>query len=281
MRSSKLLFLAGCLTVIAMALVGFGCSDDAPTTTIVDPTGEEDNGIEALLESVSAQANAHVDAVLEIVASGLRVATFIDAGTGDIGNVFMGGTLPDGTKEEDNWIISWATDLQAGLGTAVTTDSLTYMVDGELSTGAKDATAMHTKHHYSFTGNDTTVSNTDVVNVSYLDFRGISGTRALVTGTFNTVINDKEVTSEGTTWNDWTIEAVVGVAVVKSGSSWTNGCPSGGGVALTIEHRYAEDLDVPVTTVWEMMVTFTNGDADIDVTTGQLSTSYENAFCTP
>lgn len=285
MRSSKLLFLAGCFTVIAMVMIGFGCSDDTPTTPIVDPPvveeEEEDNGIETLLEGVSPYANAIVDSILAVVGSGLEVATFLDAGTDVNGDLFLGGTLPDGIKDEDNWIISWTTDLQAGLGTSSSTDSLTYVVAGELSTEAKDATSMHVKHHYSFVSSDSTVSSTDVVNVGYFDFHGISGNLALVTGTFSSVINDKEVTSESTTWNDWTIEAQVGVGVTKSGSSWTNGCPEGGAVALTIEHRYAEDLEVPVTTVWEMMVTFTNGNAEVDVVTGQLSTSYENAFCTP
>ena len=52
-------------------------------------------------------------------------------------------------------------------------------------------------------------------------------------------------------------------------------------IVINVEHRYSEDLDVPVTTNWELTVTFTDGDASVDVVTGQLSTSYENSFCTP
>jgi len=279
MRSSKSLFLAGCLTVLAVALVGLGCSDDTPTTLV--PVGE-DNGIESHLAEVSSQVNAHIDSVLTVVESGLRVATFIDIGSGDIGGAFMGGQLPDSTKDENNWIVSWATDLQAGLGTLTIVDSLTYVVAGALSINAKDATAMHVKHNYSYVSSDSTVSFTDVNNTSYLHITGIDGTTATVNGALSSVINDKDVSTSGTVWNDWAIETTVtNLAVAKDGSSWTSGCPATGTILVNVEHRYAEDLDVPVTTVWEMTVTFTDGNAIVDVVTGQLSTSYENSFCTP
>ena len=279
MRSSKSLFLAGCLTVLAMALVGLGCSDDTPTTVV--PV-EEDNGIESHLEEVSSQVNAHIDTALSLAESGLRVATFIDIGSGDIGDAFMGAVLPDSTKDENYWIVSWATDLQAGLGTLTIVDSLTYIVGGTLSVTAKDATAMHVKHNYNYVSADTTVSFTDVSNTGYLAITGIDGNTATVNGTLGTVINDKDVSAAGTMWNDWTIETTVtNLTVAKDGSSWTSGCPATGTMVVNVEHRCAENLDVPVTTIWEMTATFTDGVADVDVVTGQLSTSYENSFCTP
>ncbi|MCD6248865.1 MAG: hypothetical protein J7J98_00865 [candidate division Zixibacteria bacterium] len=278
MRSSKSLFLAGCLTVLALVLVGFGCSDDVTTTVIP----EEDNGIESRLEEVSSQVNAHIDSVIAVVESGLRVATFIDIGTGDIGGAFMGSVLPDSTMDDNNWIVSWATDLQAGLGTLNIVDSLTYIVGGALSVNAKDATEMHVKHNYNYTSSDSTVSFTDIDNNGNLHFDGIDGNTATVNGTVRSVVIDKDVSTSGTIWNDWTLEtSVSNLAVTKSSSSWTNGCPETGTAVISVEHRYAENLDVPVTTNWEMTVTFTNGNAVVDVVTGQLSTSYENSFCTP
>lgn len=282
MRSSKSLFLAGCLTVLTMALVGLGCSDDTPTTTVIPVEVDEDNTIETLLEEVSSQANAHVDSVLTMVGDGLQVATFIDAGNDDLGNVLTGSGFPDSTREENNWIVIWATDLQAGLGIRTSVDSLTFIVAGALSASAKDATAMHIKHHFDYVTSDSTVSHTNVANTGYLDITGIDGNTATVSGVLTSVINDKEVTSEGTVWDDWFIETTISnFAVTKAGSSWTNGCPESGTVTMSIEHRHAEGLDVPVSTNWDMTATFTDGDAAVSVVTGQLSTSYENSFCTP
>ena len=280
MRSSKSIFLAGCLTVLTVALLGLGCSDDRTATTVVPVV--EDNGIEALLEEVSSQVNANVDSIITVVGSGLEVATFIDIGIGDIGDALMGSLHPDGTIGDGNWIVSWATDLQAGLGTLNVLDSLTYIVDGALSINARNATAMHVKHYYTYVSVDTTVSSTDVSNFGNLGFAGIDGNTATINGTYRSIINDKEVSVAGTTWNDWTIEATVtDLAVTKTGSAWTNGCPATGSIVINLEHRFAQDLDVPVTTVWDMTVTFTDGNAAVEVVTGQLSTSYENSFCTP
>jgi hypothetical protein len=283
MRSSKSLFLAGCLMVLAMALIGLSCSgDDTTTTPVVPEDPEVDNGIEARLEEVSSRANAHLDSILTVFESGLEVATFIDAGTGDIGNVFMGGVLPDSVKDENHWIVSWSTDLQAGLATRNIVDSLTYMVAGALSSSAKDATEMYVKHHYSYVGSDTTVSSVNVSNTADFAITGIDGSTATINGNYTSVINDKEVTADGTTWNDWTIVATASnVAVPKDGSSWTSGCPASGTITVSIEHRMAEDLDVPITTDWTLTATFTDGQAVVAVVTGQLATAYQNSFCTP
>ncbi len=279
MRSTKSLFLAGLFAVVAVAIIGLGCSSDN-TTTIVPV--EEDNGIEAHLEVVSSQVNEHLDSAVTVIESGLRVATFIDVGTGDIGDSFMGSILSDSTSDDTDWIVSWATDLQAGLGTLSIIDSLTYVVGGAFSVNAKDADAMHVKHNYSYQSSDSTVSHTDVANRGYLHITGINGSTATINGEFSALITDKEVSSGGTVWNEWTIETTVtNLTVPKSGSSWTSGCPATGTAVVSIEHLYAEDTDVPVTTQWDMTVTFTDGETSIAVTTGNLSTSYDNSLCTP
>jgi len=281
MRSSKSLLLAGMIAALMVALMGLSCSDDDTPTTNIIPE-EEDNGIESLLGVVSSRVNEHLDSVIGTMEAGLRVATFIDVGTGDIGGALMGSVIPDSTNGDNDWIVSWATDLQAGLGTLTIVDSLTYVVNGAFSVNAKDADAMYIKHNYDYLSSDSTVSFNNVDHRGFLHITGIDGTTATVNGVFNTVINDKFVSADSTVWNDWTIEtSITNLTVAKDGSSWTTGCPGSGTATVDVEYRYARDLDIPSTTVWHMTVTFTDGDIDVDVTIGNLSASYEYALCTP
>jgi hypothetical protein len=194
----------------------------------------------------------------------------------------MGGTPTDSTKEQNNWIVSWATDLQAGLGRLNRTDSLTYIVDGALSVNAKDATAMWVKHNYSFETADTTATYNNLDHHGSLHIGGIDGNTALVNGEFFTVIDKKFVSTDSTTWNQWTVSMdVTDLAVTKIGTSWDNGCPASGSIVATVEYLHAQDTDVPTVTVWEFDMIFTDGNVAVNVSTGNLVASYDLALCTP
>lgn len=282
MRSTKTLILAGIAAILIVGLLGLGCSDnDAPTTTTTTII-LEDNGIDALVGTVSTQVNAYLDSAVSVIDAGLQVATFIDIDAGDIGDVFMGGFLPDSTKEEHNWIVSWATDLQAGLGRLTIIDSLTYIVNGALSVSARDATDMWVKHNYNFQTSDTTVTFNNLSQHGSLHIAGIDGTTALINGEFSTVISNKFVSNDSTTWNEWTISMDVNnLAVSRTGAAWDNGCPVSGAVTAVVEYLQAKDTDVPTVTVWEFNMTFTDGAVAVNVSTGNLSASYDLALCTP
>jgi hypothetical protein len=258
----------------------WGCSDDDPAPTTTNVIVDEDRGIETLLDDVSGQVNTYLDTAVSIMAAGLRVATYTDIG-GEYGSLYLGGGVADSTGEADVWIIAWVTDLQAGVGTMNLTDSITYVVNGQMGTIADGANDMYVRHHYTFVASDTTVTFTNVANHGDLHIAGIDGNTATINGTLSTSIHDKLVSTGSTTWNTWEIEASLSdIDVTKTSSAWTSGCPNSGSCTVVVDYTYAENLDMPMTTTWVYEVTFTDGTMDVDVSIGNLSASYEHDLCT-
>jgi len=279
MRSSKSLVLAGILATVAVITMALGCSDDEPP---VAPPPPEDNGIQSLLGVVQEQVHVYLDTATEVMESGLKVATYVDAGTDDIGDVFMGSVIPDSTRDNNVWIVSWLTDLQSGVAVTNVIDSLSYLVNDALSVNARNATAMFVKHNYSYQTADTTVSFTDITNHGNLQIEGLQGSLATISGGLVSTVRNKEVTDENAVWSDWTIEIqATDLEFAKDGDSWTSGCPNAGTCSVNVGYTQARNEDIPTTTNWQFDITFTDGNMDVDVTVGHLSASYEHALCTP
>jgi hypothetical protein len=279
MRSSKSLVLAGIVAATAIMIMALGCSDDETPVTTPPPV---DNGIESMLALVQGPVHEYLDSATEIMESGLRVSTFFDANTNEIADVFMGSGFPDSTDDNNRWIISWLTDLQSGLATITVVDSLSYLVDDQLSVEARNATAMFVKHHYSYQSADTTESFTNITHWGNLEIEGLQGSTAVITGELGATVQNKEVTSQATVWNDWTLQVqVTGLEFEKTGGVWSSGCPNSGTCTVNVVYTKARNEDIPTTTNWQFDITFTDGEMSVDVTTGHLSTTYEHTLCTP
>jgi hypothetical protein len=279
MRSRNSLILVGVVTALMVSVLALGCSDDdTPTTTV--PV-EEDHGIESMLDGVSSQVHQYLDSAVSVMEAGLEVAVFVDAGT-DIGSIFMGSITPDSTHS-GTWVVSWATDLVAGLGTMNIVDSLSYLVDGQLSGSAKDATAMYVKHLYTWDAADTTVSSNNLVFRGDLEVTGLDGLTATINGGFDVNAEEKVVNDGATSWDIWDVQITLdNLQMIRaSGGVWDSGCPNSGSCTVLVEYTQAQNQDLPITTVWEYAVTFTDGEMDVDVSIGHLSTSYEETLCTP
>jgi hypothetical protein len=279
MRSRSNLILVGLVTALTIAAMVIGCSDDeTPTTTVT----VDEVTLEETLDVVSQQVTSYLDSAVETMASGLSVATWSDVGSeGDIGDIFMGTVIPDTTILTD-WIVSWATDLQAGVGTMSITDSLSYEVNGVLTVEAHNADQMYVKHHYSFDAADTNATFTDLSQDVDLHIAGIDGNTATINGDFRSVLYAKEVTTNSTTWDQYIIEGTfIDLEMTKTGDAWTSGCPNAGTCTLDVQYTYAADLDLPVTTLWNFTITFTDGVMDVDVAIGNLTAAYEETICTP
>lgn len=278
MRSSKSLVLAGTLAMVAVIAMALGCSDDE--TPVAPPP--EDNGIQSLLGVVQDQVHAYLDSATAVMEAGLEVATYVDISTDDIGDVFMGGGFPDSTLDEHLWIVSWLTDLQSDVAVTNIVDSLSYLVNNALSVNARNATAMFVKHNYSYLSADTTVSFTDITTHANLQIDGLQGELATINGGLASTVRDKVITGDNTVWNDWTIDIqTTNLEFTKTSSTWTSGCPNAGTCTVNVEYTLARNEDIPTTTNWQFDITFTDGNMAVDVTVGQLTTSYEHALCTP
>jgi len=278
MRSSKSLVLAGILAAATLLIMALGCSDDEPA---VAPPPTDDNGIESLLGLVQEQVHQYLDSATEVMESGLAVSTITDISIGGIGDLFMGSAFPDSTQGAVVWIVSWLTDLEAGVGTLNVIDSLSYLVDNALSIDARNATAMFVRHNYSFQSSDTTVTHANVAHQADFEIEGLQGQLAVITRQFDVSVQEKEVTEQSTTWNNWSLQIEAGgLEFEKVGGSWSTGCPNAGYCTVNVAYTHAQDEEIPTTTNWQFEITFTDGNMAVDVTTGQLSTSYEHQLCT-
>ncbi len=282
MRSRNSLIWAGIVTTLLVSVTMWGCSDDAAAPTTTNVIVDEDRSIETMIDDVSEQVNSYLDSTVSVMAAGLRVATYVDVGGGDWGDLYAGGGYDvDSLDQDHSWIVAWTSDLQAGVGAMSKTDSITYVVDGVIGTITSGADEMYVRHHYTFVSSDTTTTFADVGNHCNLHITGIDGTTATINGTVNATVYDKAVTGTSTTWNIWDIEVTLDdVDVTKTSTAWTNGCPNSGSCTVAVEYTYAEDTDVPMTTSWLYDVTFTDGTMAADVTIGNLNASYENDLCT-
>lgn len=279
MRSRRNLILVGLVSALMIAALVIGCSDDdTPTSTA--PVDE--NTLEETLGVVSQQVTAYLDSAVETMGSGLSVATWSDVGSEtDIGDIFMGTVIPDTTVLSD-WIVSWVTDLQSGVGTMSINDSLTYVVNGSLTVEARNADQMYVKHHYLFESSDTTVTFSDLAQDVDLHVTGIDGNTATINGDFRSEIMNKEVTDNSTIWDEYVIEGTfTNLQMIKTGDAWTSGCPNGGTCELDVQYTNAVDDDLPVTTLWQFSITFDDGTMSADVAIGNLTADYEEDLCTP
>lgn len=278
MRSTKSLLLAGMAAFVAVTIMALGCSDDNQPT----PPAPVDNGIESLLSAVQTQVHQYLDSAVVTMDAGLRVATYVDAGSADdVGDLFMGSGFPDSTQSS-SWIVSYLTDLSSGVGTKSVVDSITYVIDGHFGVNAKNAQDMYARHKYNFVSDDTTATFTDVINHGDLHITGIQGTTATINGTFDITVRDKDVTGNTTLWNNWTIQVnTTDLMFDRTSTAWTSGCPNSGTATVNVVWQQAQNDDVPTYTQWQMDITFTDGEMAVDVTTGNLSSSYEHSLCTP
>ena len=282
MRSRRSLILVGIIAAATFGFVLHSCSeeDETPTNiTVID----DSQTLQEMLGPVAAQVNAHLDSVVATIESGLSVAVYIGTGGAtDIGDIFMGSYPPDSTHEIQNWIVSWATDLQAGLGALTVVDSLTYVLDGQITADPADAEEMYFKHQLTFASLDTTVSFADFGLHGNMHVTDIQTDTATINGTFQAELHDKFVSSESTVWHDWSMQTTLAdLRVVGTGTSFDHGCPAGGSATVMLQYRYAKDDHVPVITAWQFDVTFDDGTIDVDVTTGNLAAAYRHQLCQP
>jgi hypothetical protein len=281
MRSSKSLILVGVLAVLSFSFMFFSCSDDEapPTTTVID----DSQTLQEMLGPVSAQVNEHLDSLVATMEDGLSVALYTGTGGSiDIGDIHMGSIPPDSVHENDNWIVSFVTNLQAGLGITTMVDSITYVSGGQASVDPADAEEMYLVHNYKFEAQDTTVSFSNYANRGNIRIADIPSDTATLNGEFTAFIENKVVSDSDTEWELWDMEVTLSdVRVARTGtSSFDSGCPCAGAAVVTVQYLQAENQYVPTMTIWRFDVAFDNGTINVDVSTGNLHTSYQHELCT-
>lgn len=272
MSSRKSLFVAG-LLILCLAAIGLmGCSDDNKgTSTNPNLLSGED------YVATTSHVNALVDSTLSVVADGLAG---ILSGVASDGNtaeqmpgIFYGPGIPGDGSYEDTWLVVTAASLTAS-GTVYYLDSLQFTIGGVPQPTSVGAEHLELRHLWRVTNDDTTVTYTDYETRGQLDFAGVDGDVATVSGTLTLDVQAKEV-GTSTEWNTWNVELdLTSLTVDKQAGSWSNGCPTTGELAATVTLVSQVGAAEPVTTEYEYTITITDGSATISAVSGTKSATY-------
>ncbi len=255
-----------------------GCSDDDnPPPTTNPPDNEE----ALVLAAVTAQVNSTLTEVVDRLDAGIEVAGITEA---QVRDVLFGPFVPDSSEtpadNDFDWWVVYVTDLASGLGTS-RVDSLQYLDGVDPIATPVGADAMNLRHYYSATYSDTTVTHTNLDRVIDLHFAGIDGVSTTVSGTANTEVNHKFVSTDSTVHHDFTIEATLtDIIIAQQGGNWATGCPTWGTISVEVVYVYQKNSAAARTTTWTFDATFSSGSVNVDVanTTG-LTTSYDTQVC--
>ena len=277
MRFRSPLIWMGLASLVVAGLVLGGCSSDSENTT---PTPTV-SFAEQMLPAATVQVNEQLDSVVARLEAGLASATVTSTGT-DSDRDFSPGASDSGSTS-DNWHVVTRSNLQSSLGSLTIVDSTQFSKDGQSQPNLAGSDAMASKHYYSRTADDTTVTSKDLVLQSDLYLTGIDGSQATIDGTISAVIHDKVVTSSSTVWHDWDVSATVtALRVAKAGEGWGEGCPITGTAQISVQYTYQKDTGAPVNASWDFAVMFTNGTISANVSSGpDLSSNYQHTVCNP
>lgn len=277
MSSRKSLFVAGLfvLSLVAIGLMGCG-DDDKGTSTNPNLLSGED------YVATTSQVNGLVDSTISVVADGLASILSGVAGEGDIATqmpgIFYGPGVPGDGSYDDTWLVVTAAQLSAS-GTIYYLDSLQFSVNGVPQMTSVGADNLELRHLWRVTTDDTTASYTDYETTGTLEFEGVDGDLATVSGTLTLEVESKEV---GTTteWNTWEIAIdLTGVTIDKSTGSWANGCPGQGTIDATVSLTTQVGQDNPTVTEYEYTITIEDGSATVAAVSGTKSATYSVDFC--
>ncbi len=286
MRLGKHVLVSGLAILFGiMVMLVAGCGDDESTTPTTITGSLNDPEFVAL----KGQIDDFVDSTVSFFKNGLNTVNGISE-SGDI--IPQYAVVPgqqntwDTTFTADGWYqINIAYTHRDAQGYPVWQTSLHDSIQYRLN----DAVLMsdfHTrdelihKHHWTFDVEDTMVTYASFAGAVDLTFDGLNSTLCTLTGTRDFSAHTQTVTNDSTVWRDFTFAADVNNITLKysTNSGWSQ-CPTTGSVSATVEMVYQKDDDDPVTTTWNVTMTFINGTMSASVTRGNTVWSYSSDVC--
>jgi len=275
MRSRKILLVLGSIGILAAGLALSGCSsDDRPTPPVQTINGQ--------YSYVQSQLNDAVDETIALMSSTLEMFESNSQVTDSavIDNIRQSPFNPDNVDTSGNWYILTTDQLSTSFGSRLI-DSVIFLSDGAPVKFSGQANGITVHHLYDYSNINTDVTYTDYETRGSLTFSGLNTTAATISGSWteNTISQIVSGTDEIRTYD---ITADINSLVVnKPAPGWGGGCPASGSIDFTVSLTYTNGSEDPITSNWDVSVTFTDGTGAWTVSDGTVSTTSSNDFCTP
>jgi len=288
MRLQKRVLVSGLAALFGvMVMLMVGCGDDEGTTGPTTITGQLDD---PEFVAVRSQIDDFVDSTVSFLKNGLNT---ID-GISDGGVIIPPQYIVDPEDQNVNlfdtsYVNGWhviriiythRNQSEQAVWQTELTDSIQYKKNGVAQETWVDRDQLLYRHHWSFDVFDTTVSYFAFDDHADFTFDDLNTTAATVTGSRELNVHAKQVTVDSTLWWDFTFTSDVNNITLKRSAftGWSQ-CPTGGSVSAEIVMVYQKDDDDPITTTWNVTVTFNNGAVAASVTRGNTVWSYSGDVC--
>jgi hypothetical protein len=274
MRSGRILYIVGLLTLVGLFGLMAGCSDDK------EPVSS--NGDNTQYQEVTAEVNQLLDSSVAEFADNLNLIQ--EGQSNSETDIIIGAQYssydPDSiVLVTDGWHVVYAVDLVAGYNMELV-DSLLFMKHGWVQNEVRDCDQFSLIHRFSYSNPDTTGNYRNSNVVANLLFSNLNTTQAVISGTKQHTINTKTVTDGGVVKRTYEMNMTFsGIAVAKAMEGWTQGCPASGTVTGTVNYTVQRGSSVPTTTTWTYEITFTDGEVAGTVTAGPYERTYTASIC--
>ncbi len=287
MRLEKRVLVSGLAILFGiMVMLVAGCGDDESTT----PTTITGSLNDPEFVVLKGQIDEFVDSTVSFFKNGLNTVNGISEG----GNVLppQYAVVPEQqdtcntTFTADGWyqinIVYTHKDAQGDpVWQTSLHDSIQYRLDDAvLMSNFNTRDELIYRHHWTFDVEDTMVTYASFAGAVDLTFDDLNTTLSTLTGTRDFSVHAKTVTNDSTVWRDFTFAADVNNVTLRCSdyTGWSE-CPTTGSVSATVEMIYQKDDDDPVTTTWNVTMTFFNGTMSASVTRGNTVWSYSSDVC--
>ena len=287
MRLGKHVLVSGLAILFGiMVMLVVGCGDDESTTPTTITGSLNDPEFVAL----KGQIDDFVDSTVSFFKNGLNTIN----GISEDGHILppQYAVVPEEqdtcytTFTADGWyqinIVYTQKDAQGDpVWQTSLHDSIQYRLnDAVLMSNFNTRDELIYKHHWTFDVEDTMVTYASFAGVVDLTFDDLNTTLSTLTGTRDFSAHTQTVTNDSTVWRDFTFAADVNNITLRwsTYTGWSQ-CPTTGSVSATIEMVYQKDDDDPVTTTWNVTMTFFNGTMSASVTRGNTVWSYTSDVC--
>jgi hypothetical protein len=271
MRSHKAVFALGFVVAVGVGLLLVGCSsDDLATggTVTIDPQ----------YDAVTGQVNQMVDSALALAAQSLDIFVESRSHTDSIHGEdnfqdFLEASADTVTIDGD-WYVLINTDFQSAY-TNYQIDSFIFLASGVPVTLAVTADAMLAKRALEIAYYRTDQSYNDYVVHSDFDFSGLNTNLGTVNGAVNLDGIIQDVSDGLTVLTTYEILAEFSSLVVdEDAGGWASGMPVSGSCEVTVGWTYKNGSAPEKVSDWTYDITFTDGEMQVEVTDGLVTTTY-------
>ncbi|RME25780.1 MAG: hypothetical protein D6800_07240, partial [Candidatus Zixiibacteriota bacterium] len=197
----------------------------------------------------------------------------------DFGNALYGPSRVDSTQNANFWNTVFSSDFAAS-GVNVWIDSVMYRdANNNPQNFGSGVAALTFIHNWTYSPSDTAGSFARYATRGQLDITGINSGTAVINGAYHQDLSSQFVSVDSTVRRDFNMTANVANVNIQQVNGWSNHCPSSGSISVTVDLTYTKDSGSPVSSSWTFDITFNNGTATVNVTSGGETASYTHPFC--